>query len=169
MSWKKLDEINNENEIIAPLSLAVPAMAAGIVYAPAVVSSGLAAADVATMGYTATTLSSGTAVIVSGIGRVSRLIPELNQLTQKAVSTNKPITGIIRSDGTVEAHIQNVSGTISHKSLGLTKNDLGFNMSYFDGNWYISPSGYATDPANGWAKPSPAEQEYIRTVFGVNK
>lgn len=81
-------------------TLAIPVFAAGIVYAPAVV----AASDVATMGYSATTLAGGSGVIVTGV-KVASMIPELNQVAQKAVSSQKPITGIIRSDGTVEAYI----------------------------------------------------------------
>ncbi|MBW7475185.1 RHS repeat-associated core domain-containing protein, partial [Paenibacillus oenotherae] len=46
------------------LSLAVPALAAGIMYAPALISSGLAAADVATIGTTSGTIIGGASVAV---------------------------------------------------------------------------------------------------------
>lgn len=129
----------------------------GVLVSPA---SGILAMEVATTGtftYNATTLVGGTTVmlkILSGSKALSK-VPALNNLALKSIEVNRPITGIIRSDGTIEAHVQNTGYTISHKSLGLTKADTGFNMSFYDGQWYVTGSGYAS--GQGWNMPSTAQ------------
>nr|WP_245339154.1 RHS repeat-associated core domain-containing protein [Paenibacillus shirakamiensis] len=132
--------------------------------------SGLAALEVGTIGtstYSATTLTGGTAVLFNILtrGKSVSAIPALNAVAKKALSVNRPITGIIRSDGTIEAYVQDAQFSYSHRGLGLTKADTGFNMSFYEGKWSITGSGYAT--SQGWRQPSVAQKEMITSMFGV--
>lgn len=136
-------------------ALAVPVVAVGVYYAPVIAPTALAATDVATMGYSATTMAGGATVIVTG-AKVVNMIPELNQIAQKSKSVNRSITGVIRSDGTIEAYLQDAGYSLTHKSLGLTKADLGFNLGNFEGKWFLTGSGYSSQM--NWAQPTPAQQ-----------
>ncbi|PWW01126.1 RHS repeat-associated protein [Paenibacillus cellulosilyticus] len=135
-------------------------------------SAGLASLEVASTGtftYNAATVSGGASVFVTILkgAKTPGAVPALNKLAQSALEKgNTYITGIIRSDGTIEAHL-NVGGlTTSHKALGLAADDVGFNMSYYDGRWNITGSGFAG--ANNWPAPSPAQIDMLKTLFGVN-
>jgi len=134
-------------------------------------SLGIAALEVASTGtftYQATTIAGGASVFAKVLtgAKSPSAIPALNKLAQTALErpNSTYITGIIRSDGTVEAHL-NVMGSTSHKALGLTKGDTGFNMSFYDGSWNITGSGEAA--ARGWNILTSAQKDMLSTLFGV--
>ncbi|MNN96736.1 hypothetical protein D3C76_581880 [compost metagenome] len=83
------------------------------------------------------------------------------------MEVNRSITGILRKDGNVEAYVQNASYSYTHKGLGLTKDDLGFNLFNYNGTWYVTGSGYATQM--GWAQPAERQIELILKLFGLSK
>jgi hypothetical protein len=167
-AWNFVDDASNAYPPTAEGMMALKAAGKGIKYLWNL-GKKIFTAGAKDFKYSATVVNKGESVftkILSGV-KDPNTVSELNKLALKALE--KPnstyITGIIRSDGTIEAHL-NVMGSTSHNALGLTKNDVGFNMSFYDGNWVVSGSGLA-GPPNNWAKPSPAQIDFLKTVFGV--
>ncbi|WP_438498538.1 hypothetical protein [Paenibacillus sp. IHBB 3054] len=61
--------------------------------------------------------------------------------------------------------LKNYGAFLSHEQLGLTKGDLGFGLSYYNGQWTVRGSGYAV--AKNWAQPTPEQTVMIKKLFGV--
>ena len=104
-----------------------------------------------------------------GVSSIIKAVPRLETLAATAIKNDRPIIGILRSDGTVDAYVQpfNYGEFIGHNQLGLRKEDLGFGLSYVDGKWYVRGSGYAA--GNNWAQPTPEQAEMIKKLFGVGE
>lgn len=118
-------------------------------------------------GVTKLILKAPSLVASMGAANIIKAVPKLESLASSAVSSNRPIIGILRANGQIDAFVQpeNYGAFLSHKQLGLTKGDLGFGLSYYDGQWSVRGSGYAS--ANGWAQPTPEQAEMIKKLFGV--
>ena len=86
------------------------------------------------------------------------------QVAKKSEAVSRSFTGILRGDGTIEAYVQDASYSFTHKGLGLTKNDLGFNLFYYDGEWLVRGSGLVNQ---GHRAPSESDIQNILTLFGV--
>jgi len=106
---------------------------------------------------------------VKGLIKTKKItaIPKLESIAKESVSVKRSITGILRKDGKVEAYVQDASYSYTHKGLGLTKDDLGFNLFYYDGQWNVKGSGYASQM--NWATPTEKDMDLILRLFGLKK